>query len=169
MLFTVINAVDIDFQLLGGWNAKKRLMSQRGIDMLIGEGLVSGHMGAARRVLGQEGGTCWVPCSPVTLILSGGLTKRRTSCHSHRSFDVLQSSHTHTHTSWSLFLFIMRIGGFVGEPLDKPRSGKKSKIKQDSYNSLRTCGAGVVQFSCLEPEAWQKRVSPMRWHRTSCS
>lgn len=60
--------------------------------MVVGEGLVSSHMGAARRVLEQEGGTCWVPCSPVTLILSGGLTKRRTSCHSRRSFDVLIQS-----------------------------------------------------------------------------
>ena len=107
---------------------KKRLKSQRGIDMLVGEGLVIGHMGAARRVLGREGGTCWVPCSPVTLILSGGLTKRRTSCHSRRSFDVLlQSSHTPLQRSRGLFLFIMRIGGFVGEPVDKPHSGKKAR------------------------------------------
>lgn len=28
---------------------EKGLMNQRGIDMLVGEGLVSGHMGAARR------------------------------------------------------------------------------------------------------------------------
>lgn len=68
--------------------------SQNGIDMLVGEGLVSGHMEAARRVLLREGGTCGVPCTPATLILSGGLTKRRTSCHSRRSFDVLLHTHT---------------------------------------------------------------------------
>ena len=85
--------------LLGG--RKTTAEESKGMDMLVGEGLVSGHMGAARRVLVREGGTCGVPCSPVTLILSGGPTKRRTSCHSRRSFDVLlQSSlaHTHTHT-----------------------------------------------------------------------
>lgn len=41
-------------------------------DMLVGESLVSSHMGAVRRVTGREGGTCWVSCTPVTLILSGG-------------------------------------------------------------------------------------------------
>lgn len=56
--------------------------------MMAGEGLVNDHMGAA----GWEGGTCGVPCSPATLILSGDLTKRRTSCHSPRSFDVLTTS-----------------------------------------------------------------------------
>lgn len=54
--------------------------------------------------------------------------------------------------SQGLFLFIMRTGGFVGEPVDKPHGG--SKIKQHSYSSLRICGG---QGSCLEPEAWQKR------------
>lgn len=77
--------VDFDVHLLGG---------KKGVKLLVGEGFVSGQMGAAKRVLGPEGETSWVPCSPVTLILSGGPTKRRTSCHSPRSFDVpLQSSH----------------------------------------------------------------------------
>ena len=98
--------------------------------MFVEEGLVRGHMGAAKRVLGREGGTCWVPCSPVALILSGGPTKRRTSCHSPHSFDVLlQSSHTPLQKSRGLFLFIMRFGGFVGEPVDKPRSRKKNQDK----------------------------------------
>lgn len=48
-------------------------------------------------------------------------------------------------------MFIMRIGGFVGEPVDKPP--EKIKIKQDSYSSLRICGARAVQFSSLKPEA----------------
>lgn len=76
---------------------KAVLKSQQGIDRVVGEGLVNGHMGAAGEgVLGRERGTCGVPCSPVTLILSGDPTMRRTSCHSHRSFDVLlQNSHTH--------------------------------------------------------------------------
>lgn len=113
---------------------------------MVGEGLLNGHMGAA----GWEGGTCGVPCSPATLILSGDLTKGRTSCHSRHSFDVLLQS-SPLQRSQGLFLFIMRIGGFVGEPVDKPHGG--SKIKQDSHSSLRTCGARVVQFSCLKPEA----------------
>lgn len=159
--------MDADVQVLGG-------QKKGGINMLVGEGLVRGHMGAARRVLGREGGTCGVPCSPVTLILSGGLTKRRTSCHSRRSFDVLfQSSHTLLQKSRGLFLFIMRIGGFVGEPVDKPHSRrrrKKSKIKQDSYSSLRICGVGAVQFSRLEPQGFTKeRQSSLSRHRTSCS
>ena len=74
----------------------------------------------------------WGPMFSVTVILSGGLTKRRTSCHSRRSFDVpLQSSHTPLQRSQGLFLFIMRIGGFVGEPVDKPcsRRGRKKKAR----------------------------------------
>lgn len=57
----------------------------------------------------------------------------------------------------------MSIAFFVGEPVDKPHSlkgeKKKGKIKQDSYSSQRICEAGVVQFSCLEPKALQKRGS----------
>lgn len=75
----------------------------------------------------RRGGTCGVPCSPVTLILSGERTKRRTSCHSRRSFDVLLR-HSRTHTplqrSRGLFLFIMRIGFFVARLVDKPHSRK---------------------------------------------
>lgn len=48
---------------------------------MVGEGLVNDHMGAE----GWEGGTCE---AHVLLILSGALTKRRTSCHSPRSFDI---------------------------------------------------------------------------------
>lgn len=62
--------------------------SHKGLGMMAGAGLVNDHMGAA----GWEGGTCGVPCSPATLILSGDLTKRRTSCHSRRSFDVPTTS-----------------------------------------------------------------------------
>lgn len=65
-------------------------------------------MEAAGRVLGPKKGTGGVPCSPVTLILSGGRAKRRTSCHSHHS-----SFSIHTHHFRGVeacFGFIMRIG-----------------------------------------------------------
>lgn len=158
-----INAADTNLHLLG---SNKGLKGQKGINMVVGEGLVNGHMGAAGRVLRREGGTCGVPCSPVTLILSGDLTKRRTSCHSHRSFDVLlRNSHTHTHptSEESRLVFVHNEDWWLcwwanwQTPQTEKRKKKGGKIKQDSYSSLRICGARAVQFSCLEPEAWQKR------------
>lgn len=64
-------------------------------------------MEAAGRVLGPKRGTGGVPCS-VTLILSGGRAKRRTSCHSHHSLDVLlQRAHTHTPLQRGRGLFLV--------------------------------------------------------------
>lgn len=69
----------------------------------------------------QQGGREVPVGSHVLLILSGAPTKRRTSCHSH---DLLMSSPLQSQSS---FLLIMRIRGFVGEPVDKPNSGGKLK------------------------------------------
>lgn len=84
-LLMEINAADTKVHFLGSNTYREE---SQGNDMMVGEGLVNDHMGAA----GREGGTCGVPCSPATLILSGDLSKRRTSCHSPHSFDVLTTS-----------------------------------------------------------------------------
>lgn len=85
-----------------------------------------------------------------------------THTHSHRTSEELRLVFVHNE-NWCL------CWRATWQALHRRKKKKKSKIKQDSYSSLRTCGAVVVQFSSLEPEAWQKRVSPLSWHRTSCS
>lgn len=76
-------------------------------------------------------------------------------------------THTHTHThptsEESRLVFVHNEDWWLcwwanwQTPQTEKRKKKGGKIKQDSYSSLRICGARAVQFSCLEPEAWQKR------------
>lgn len=57
-LLIEINAPDSNVHHLG---SNKGLRSQKGIDMVAAVGLVNGHMGAAGRVLQQEGRYLWGP------------------------------------------------------------------------------------------------------------
>lgn len=93
----------------------------------------------------QQGGREVPVRCHVLLILSGALTKRRTSCHSPSSFDILTTSES-------------RLGFVHNEdwwPVDEPHSGSKTKNTVTALQGY--VGARADQFSSLEPEALQKR------------
>ena len=98
------------------------LKSQEGI--VVGEGLVNGHMGAA----GRGGRYLWGPMFCCHSDLIRGPDQEEDQLSLSPPFDV----HTHAplQKTQGLLLFIMRTGGFVGEPLHQTyRKKNPCKIK----------------------------------------